>query len=148
MLRAPEEVDWEAREQIRGYTDPQLRPLQARLDLAVRLWDGGMLDFVDSCVEEIPYFTVVNQHEYDEALGKWSSCRGSCGTAGDATSASGSRRGSRWPRPRRPKQKVFLPPGTGPRLPLLPTFAHLFQMRKQNTSNENSCCDEEKVFVL
>ena len=57
------EVDWEKYNSITPYGAPELNNKQVRLDLAVRMWQGGMLEFVEDPTEYIKVFSVVKKTE-------------------------------------------------------------------------------------
>eukprot|EP00959_Pyramimonas_sp_CCMP1952_P170661 3566482-Pyramimonas_sp.AAC.1 len=63
MLRDDDEVDWVRYQQTKSYSDPGRRARSNRLALTLRMWEAGMLSFVDEVKEHAGVFTVVKSLE-------------------------------------------------------------------------------------
>ena len=64
MLHDADHLDFEAIQRQKVYEDPALKPKAARLHLAMRLWESGMLDFCEDSIESVRLFGVIKK--YDE----------------------------------------------------------------------------------
>ena len=62
MLRADEDVDWEAYDAIKPYSSPELRSRKVRLALCARTWLAGMLGTCSECFERLCVFTVLKKY--------------------------------------------------------------------------------------
>ena len=69
MLKSSTDIDWVQVANTRAYMDPTLRRRASMMELAVEMWQRGMLRFVESVRSEVSMFTVMKKVMDD---GRWS----------------------------------------------------------------------------
>ena len=66
MLLPEADIDWEKFTSIKTYSDPNWMKEETRYELALRMWQGGMLTFVTRIRSSVKVFTVVKKMETSE----------------------------------------------------------------------------------
>ena len=66
MLKTDDEIDWDKYHGMKSYCDPGWRNKKNRLELSLRMWEGGMLSYVDHIEERVGVFTVVKNLSQDD----------------------------------------------------------------------------------
>eukprot|EP00959_Pyramimonas_sp_CCMP1952_P139887 2927444-Pyramimonas_sp.AAC.1 len=63
MLKSEAEIDMREYHRIKPYEAPELKRGNTRLELAVKMWESNMLQYVDEVREKLSVFTVVKKVE-------------------------------------------------------------------------------------